>query len=166
MLIKADAFQHLYNGSLPKHVASLSNRFHTMGMWEGSGNRVWSVLCCLAGWLARSHNRPLQPNPVASESTNQQTGDHTLPAPVVCARLSLIFLSAIVLIAVWIYGRFKAAYHCQRNTDVVIRSMFFCNESMPCSEGFCLSWMLVVSWTMCILFFLCLCCIGMRWVIS
>uniref|UniRef100_A0A3P8W245 Secreted protein n=1 Tax=Cynoglossus semilaevis TaxID=244447 RepID=A0A3P8W245_CYNSE len=75
------AFQHLYNGSLPKHV--------------GSGNRVWSVLCCLAGWLARSHNRPLQPNPVASESTNQQTGDHTLPAPVVCARLSLIFLSAI-----------------------------------------------------------------------
>lgn len=55
--------------------------------------KAWSGLCQLTSWLAdwlgRTHNRLPQSNPVASEPTDQQTGDHILPTPVVTARLSL-----------------------------------------------------------------------------
>lgn len=80
-----DAFPAI-EGFSCNHFQPVPHPFHVMRI----RNLVWCVPAdWLAGWLARSHNGSPQPNPVASKPTNQQTGDHMLPAHVVRATLSL-----------------------------------------------------------------------------
>ena len=83
-------FSLSYHKGMPCHVAHpflTDPTSHACD--EDQANLVW---CAPADrrsvWLAKIHNRPPRPNPVAPKPTNQQTGDHMLPAPVMRVSVS------------------------------------------------------------------------------
>lgn len=77
---------------------------------------------------------PPQPNPVASKPTNQQTGDHMLPAPVVRASLSFrLFASLCFDCSLDLWRVLGPLITLRESTDAVIRFMLF-YELNPCSS--------------------------------
>lgn len=92
--------------------------------------KAWSGLCQLTSWLddwlGRTHNRLPQSNPVASEPTDQQTGDHILPTPVVTARLSLhLFVSLCFDCSLYLWKDLSPLITVSESANTVISLMLF-----------------------------------------
>lgn len=118
-------FSLLYHRSMPNHVAPPFPTDPTPHACD-EDQETWSGLCRLTGWLASQESQwASRPNPVASKPTNQQTGDHMLPAPVVRARLSLcLFVSLCFDCSLDLWKDLSPLFTVRESTDAVIRLMF------------------------------------------